>query len=52
MFEQMKRIFKTLAGVAMAALCMSACAEKQTLTLSGLDPQAFVGEKGGKATAL
>ena len=52
MIEQMKRIFKTLAGVAMAALCMSACAEKQTLTLSGLDPQAFVGEKGGKATAL
>ena len=49
MIEQMKRIFKTLAGVAMAALCMSACAEKQTLTLSGLDPQAFVGEKDGKA---
>ena len=48
----MNRIFKTLAGVAMAALCMSACAEKQTLTLSGLDPQAFVGEKDGKATAL
>ena len=36
----------------MAALCMSACTEKQTLTLSGLDPQAFVGEKDGKATAL
>ena len=52
MIEQMKRILKTLAGVAMAALCMSACAEKQTLTLSGLDPQAFVGEKNGKATAL
>ena len=52
MIEQMKRIFKTLAGVAMAALCVSACADKQTLTLSGLDPQAFVGEKGGKATAL
>ena len=52
MIEQMKRIFKTLAGVAMAALCMSACTEKQTLTLSGLDPQAFVGEKDGKATAL
>ena len=52
MIEHMNRIFKTLAGVAMAALCMSACTEKQTLTLSGLDPQAFVGEKDGKATAL
>ena len=48
----MKRIFKTIAGAAMAALCLAACSAKPALTLSGLDPEAFVGEKNGKATAL
>ena len=48
----MNRIFKTIAGAAMAALCFSACSNEPALTLSGLDPQAFVGEKDGKATAL
>ena len=48
----MKRIFKTIAGAAMAALCLAACSNEPALTLSGLDPQAFVGEKDGKATAL
>ena len=47
----MNRIFKTLAAVALAAFCVS-CATKPALTLSGLDPEAFVGEKNGKATAL
>ena len=47
----MKRIFRTIAGAAIAALAI-ACSSKPALTLSGLDPQAFVGEKDGKATAL
>ena len=48
----MKRIFKTIAGAAIAALCFTACSNEPVKTLSGLDPQAFVGEKDGKATAL
>ena len=48
----MNRIFKTLAGAALAALSLAACSSEPALTLSGLDPQAFVGEKNGKATAL
>ena len=48
----MKKIFKTLAGAALAALSLAACSSEPALTLSGLDPQAFVGEKNGKATAL
>ena len=47
----MKRIFRTIAGAAIAALAI-ACSGKPALTLSGLDPQAFAGEKDGKATAL
>ena len=39
-------------GAAIAALSIVACSTKPALTLSGLDPQAFVGEKDGKATAL
>lgn len=49
--KHMKRFFKTIAGVAMAALCL-ACSNEPATTLSGLDPQNFVGEKNGKATAL
>ncbi len=48
----MNRIFKTIAGAAMAALSFTACSNEPVTTLSGLDPQAFVGEKNGKATAL
>ncbi len=48
----MNRIFKTIAGAAMAALCFTACSNEPVKTLSGLDPQAFVGEKNGKETAL
>ena len=44
----MKRILTTLA----AAALLVACSTKPALTLSGLDPEAFVGEKNGKATAL
>ena len=47
----MKKIFKTMAVAALAAFSMS-CANESSLTLSGLDPQAFVGEKNGKETAL
>ncbi len=36
----------------MAALCLTACSNEPVTTLSGLDPQAFVGEKNGKATTL
>ena len=48
----MKAITKIIASVAVAALGLSACSNEPALTLSGLDPQNFVGEKGGKATAL
>ena len=48
----MKAITKIMASVAVAALGLSACSNEPALTLSGLDPQDFVGEKGGKATAL
>ena len=48
----MNKIFKTIAGAAMAALCFTACSNEPVKTLSGLDPQAFEGEKNGKATAL
>ena len=48
----MKAITKIIASVAVAALGLSACSNEPALTLSGLDPQAFVGEKGGKTTAL
>ena len=48
----MNRITKIMASVAVAALGLSACSSEPALTLSGLDPQDFVGEKGGKATAL
>ena len=48
----MNRITKIIAYVAVAALGLSACSGEPALTLSGLDPQAFVGEKDGKATAL
>ena len=48
----MKAITKIIASVAVAALGLSACSSEPALTLSGLDPQDFVGEKGGKATAL
>ena len=44
----MKRILTTLA----AAALLVACSTKPALTLSGLDPEAFVGEKNGKTTAL
>ena len=43
---------KTFFGAAAAALCLVSCSNEPALTLSGLDPQAFVGEKNGKATAL
>ena len=48
----MKAITKIIASVAVAALGLSACSNEPVLTLSGLDPQDFVGEKNGKATAL
>ncbi len=48
----MNRIFKTIAGAAVAALCFASCANEPEALLSGLDPQKFVGEKNGKATAL
>lgn len=47
----MNRIFKTLASAALAALSL-ACSDRPVLTLSGLDPMDFEGEKNGKATAL
>lgn len=47
----MKRIFKTMAAAVLAAFAIS-CASESSLTLSGLDPQNFVAEKNGKATAL
>lgn len=47
----MNRIFKTLASAALAALSL-ACSDRPALTLSGLDPMDFEGEKNGKATAL
>lgn len=50
--DSMNRITKIMASVAVAALGLSACSSEPALTLSGLDPQDFVGEKGGKATAL
>ena len=48
----MKAITKIIASVAVAALGLSACSNEPALTLSGLDPQDFVGEKGGKTTSL
>ena len=48
----MNRITKIIASMAVAAFGLSACSSEPALTLSGLDPQAFVGEKDGKATAL
>ncbi len=48
----MKTFFKILAGAAIAALCLTACSNEPVKTLSGLDAQAFAGEKNGKATAL
>lgn len=50
--DSMNRITKIIAAMAVASLGLSACSSEPALTLSGLDPQAFVGEKGGKATAL
>lgn len=47
----MNRIFKTLAVVALASISL-ACSDRSALTLSGLDPEDFKGEKNGKATAL
>ena len=47
----MNRIIKTIA-VAALAVFGAACSNEPALTLSGLDPQAFVGEKNGKETAL
>jgi len=47
----MKR-FYTIAAIAFAAFAMVACNEESSLTKSGLDPQNFVGEYNGKATAL
>lgn len=47
----MKRIVKTMAAAVLAAFAIS-CASESSLTLSGLDPQNFVAEKSGKATAL
>jgi hypothetical protein len=41
----MKAITKIIASVAVAALGLSACSNEPALTLSGLDPQNFVGEK-------
>ncbi len=48
----MNKLFKIIAGAAVAALCLAACSNEPAKTLSGLDPQAFAGEKNGKATAL
>ncbi len=48
----MNKYFKILAGAAIAALCFTACSNEPVKTLSGLDPQDFVGEKNGKETAL
>ena len=48
----MNRITQIIISAAVAALGLSACSSEPALTLSGLDPQAFVGEKGGKETAL
>ncbi len=48
----MNTISKTLAGAAIAALCLTACSEQPAKNLSGLDPQDFVGGKNGKTTAL
>ncbi len=48
----MNTFSKILAGAAMAALCFTACCNAPVKTLSGLDSQAFEGEKNGKATAL
>ena len=47
----MKIIFKTLLGVAAAALVHS-CATAPSQTLSGLSPEKFVSEVNGKPTAL
>ncbi len=46
------KTLKLFAGAAIAALCFYSCADKPELTLSGLDPQAFVSEYNGKTTAL
>ncbi len=48
----MNKYFRILAGAAIAALCFTACSTEPVKTLSGLDPQDFVGEKNGKETAL
>ncbi len=48
----MNTFSKILAGAAIAALCLTACSNEPVKTLSGLDPQEFVGEKNGKETAL
>ena len=40
----MNRITKIIASMAVAAFGLSACSSEPALTLSGLDPQAFVGE--------
>ncbi len=48
----MKTYFKILAGAAIAALCFLGCSSAPELTLSGLDPQNFSGEKNGRETAL
>lgn len=48
----MNRITKIIVCMAVAVFGISACSEEPALTLSGLDPQAFVAEKDGKATAL
>ncbi len=45
-------MLKTIAGAVLAALCLGACSSEPVKTLSGLDPQNFVGEKNGKETAL
>ncbi len=48
----MNTFFKTIAAAATAALCLAACCNEPAKPISGLDPQNFVGEKNGKATAL
>ncbi len=48
----MKIVSKFFAGALMTALCLTACSDEPVKTLSGLDPQNFVGEKNGKQTAL
>ncbi len=48
----MNTFSKILAGAAIAALCFTSCSSEPVKTLSGLDPQEFVGEKNGKETAL